>query len=85
MPSKTVWFSLSDLNDLQIDIMDIIDTWAYSHKKPISLKLIMSRMKRKKIIPATTIKSIEVLLKKGYIRRANTISNKTFFVQLRRV
>lgn len=85
MTNKTVYFNLSEINELQTDIMKFIDIWAHNNKTPIPLKLIIDEMTRESIKKPTTIKAIGVLLRKGYIRRANTISNKTYFVQLRRV
>ena len=84
MIKKTVWVSLSEINELQTKIMRLIDVWAHNNKTPIPLKLIKDKMKEEGIIEPTTIKALGVLLRKGYLRRANTISNKTYFVQLRR-
>lgn len=85
MTNKTVYFNLSDINELQTDIMKLVDEWAHNNKTPIPLKLIMTTMEEKKVLRPTIIKALNSLLKKGYIRRANIISNKTYFVQLRRV
>jgi hypothetical protein len=85
MVEKTVWVSLNEINELQTKIMRLIDLWAHNNKTPIPLKLIRDKMKEEGIVEPSTIKALGVLLKKGYIRRAHTISNKTYFVQLRGV
>lgn len=85
MPNTT-YTNLSEVNDLQKGIMIFIEKWVHEKKTPIPLKEIIGCMESEsKIKSYTTIKALNELLKKGYIRRAYTISNKTFFVQLRRV
>lgn len=81
----TIYVSLLELNVLQTDIMKFISWWVHEKKVPVPLKEIIASMTSKGIKSPTTIKSINVLLKKGYIRRAVIISNKTFFVMLRSV
>lgn len=83
--TKTIYIKLSELSDLQEDIMRYVDIWVHTEKTPIPLKEIIENMKARGIKDQTTIKAIRVLLVKGYIRRSNEISNKTSFVQLRRV
>ena len=83
--AKTVYYSLSEINGIQTDIMRLIDVWAHNNKTPIPLKVIKDQMKAEGVIEPTTIKALGVLLQKGYIRRAVTISNKSYFVMLRRV
>lgn len=82
---KTRYTNLSDVNELQTNIMKFVDIWVRSEKTPIPLKEIILNMTSSGVKSPTTIKAIGALLKKGYIRRAVTISNKTTFVQLRRV
>jgi hypothetical protein len=65
--------------------MQFVDIWVHMEKTPVPLNEIIARMQADGIKSFTTINAINSLLKKGYIRRALTISNKTFFVQLRRV
>lgn len=83
--TKTIYIKLSELSNLQEDIMKYIDIWVHTEKTPIPLREVIANMKHKGIKEQTTIKAIRVLLVKGYIRRSNEISNKTTFVQLRRV
>lgn len=65
--------------------MKFVDFWVHEKKTPIPLKEIIIAMTKENIDKNTTIYSLKILLKKKYIRRAVTISNKTTFVQLRRV
>lgn len=83
--TKTVYTSFSELNTLQTNIMKFVGWWAHEKKTPIPLKEIIANMTKEGVKSPTTIKSINVLLKKGYIRRAVVISNKSYFVQLRSV
>lgn len=85
MSIKTTYVNHSEINELQIKIMQAIDIWAHEQKTPIPLKEIIYRMTMQGIKDFTTIKALKVLLNKGYIRRSSEISNKSAFVQLRRV
>lgn len=83
--TKTLYVSLSEVNNVQTSIMEFVDVWVHTEKTPVPLKEIISTMLTEGIKSPTTIKAINVLLKKGYIRRAIIISNKSSFVQLKRV
>jgi len=72
-----------DINKLQHDIMIFIDGWARTKKTPIPRKEIIKDMEVKGVKNFTAINAINSLIKKGYIRRAVTISNKTYYIQLR--
>lgn len=76
---------LKEINRLQQDIMKHVDVWAHTNKTPIPLREIITHMQGEGVKDFTTVNAINSLLRKGYIRRAVTISNKTFYVQLRRV
>ena len=82
---KTVYIHLNELNELQTRIVHFINEWVHKKKTQVPLKEIISYMKQEGVIEPTVIKSIGVLLKKGYIRRSYHPSNKTFFTQLRTV
>jgi len=73
------------LNKLQRDIMFFVDDWARKEKIPIPRKHIMDEMRSRGIKDFTIVNSLNTLLKNGYIRRAIGTSNKTSYVQLRRV
>ena len=80
---QTVYTNLNELNDLQTRIATVINNWVHQKKTQVPLKEIISTMKQEGVLEATTIKSIGVLIKKGYIRRSYHLSNKTLFTQLR--
>lgn len=82
---KTVYVNLNDLNDLQMRIVKFINVWVHKKKTQVPLKEIIYTMKKEGVLEATIIKSIGVLLKKGYIRRSYHSSNKTYFTQLRTI
>ena len=85
MGDKTIYISLSELNNPQTRIMELIDVWVHQEKTPIPLKEVIKQMEKKGIDKNTTIYSLKILVKNGYIRRSLVISNKTSFVQLRRI
>ena len=80
---KTVYTNLNELNDLQTRIAKFVGEWVHKKKTQVPLKEIISTMKQEGVLEATAIKSIGVLIKKGYIRRSYHPSNRTFFTQLR--
>lgn len=82
---RMVDINLKPINKLQQDIMKFVDHWARTEKTPIPYSEIMKYMKAKGVKSYTIINALNVLLKKGYIRRAVIISNRTFYVQLRKV
>jgi len=82
---KTNYTSLNELNDTQTTIMTYISWWVNEKKTTVPLKEIIDNMIQEGIKKDTTVKALQVLLKKGYIRRAVVISNKSYFVQLRSI
>lgn len=82
---KTTYTNLSELNELQTSIMKYIDYWVHEKKTTTPLQEIIKQMEKNGTKNFTTIKAINVLLRKGYIRRSAEISNRTSFVQLRRI
>lgn len=76
---------LDDINQFHFDIMKVIDTWSSKEKYPISRKFIITTIKKRGYGEPTIINALNSLMRKGYIRRAIGTSNKTYFVQLRRV
>lgn len=81
---KSVYVNL-EIDELQMDIMEFVGDWVRKKKTPVPLKEILSGMQAQGVNKNSTIYSIKILVSKGYIRRAYTISNKTFFVQLKSV
>jgi hypothetical protein len=81
----SIYVDVTGVNRLQREIMLFIDDWARNKKTPIPQKEIILGMVEKGVKTFTTINALNSLLKKGYIRRSCEISNKTFYVQLRRV
>lgn len=72
-------------NQLQRDIMIFVDSYVRSSDVPISRKIIISEMVSRGKKDFTIINSLNSLLKKGYLRRTIGTSNKTSYVQLKRV
>jgi len=87
--SKTQYSPFEEINELQKNIMVFIDRWVREVKKPVPRQEIMKAftdIKKEDHHPAITIEgALNALLRKGYIRRAYSGSNKTFYVQLRNV
>lgn len=82
---KTVYVSISEINELQTDIMEFIGDWVRKKKTPVPLKEIIHSLESDGVSKNNTIYSIKILVSKGYIRRAYTISNKTYFVMLKSI
>lgn len=73
------------LEGVQKQVMQYIDAWSRENDNPVGHSSIIKSMKEKKINKMTTADAIRSLLRKGYIRRAVSISNKTFYVQLGKI
>jgi len=80
---STLYINLSELGDLQEEVMKVIEEWVHVKKTPVPLKEVIAEMVTQGVKKESTIYSLKILIQKGYIRRAYTISNKTYFVQLR--
>jgi hypothetical protein len=80
---EAFYISLSEINELQTNIMLFVSYWVKKKKTPVPQKDIILRMQANGIKNFTTVNALNSLLRKGYIRRAYTISNKTTYVQLR--
>lgn len=82
---RATYISSGDINDLQEEIMRFCMKWVHEQKTPIPRNEIIKYMETKGVNMPTTRASIYSLVKKGYIREAMTISNKTSYVQLRSI
>ena len=83
--AKTKYSPFEEINELQKDIMIFIDQWVRKEKTPVPRKAIMTEMKLRKVPAITAEWAVNALLRKGYIRRAYSGTNKTFYVQLRNI
>ncbi len=81
----TVYRDFFEINKLQTDVMVFIQEWVHCQKTPVPQKEIVDRMKESGIKEPATVYALNTLISKGYLRRAFVISNKTYYVQLRRV
>jgi len=82
---KTMYINLDEVNKLQTEIMNFIDEWVRHQKTPVPHRKILDGMKANGTGFPTTVNALHSLLHKGYIRRAFMISNKTYYVQIRRI
>lgn len=70
------------INELQRQIISFICEYVRENKTPIAQREIVSKLSTN--YPDTTIKaSVRVLVRKGYLRKAVTISNSASYVLLR--
>lgn len=77
---------IGDINHLQRNIMKIIIHWVKTKKTPVPRAYVMkTAIKQEKLGRKTIEASLRVLEAKGYIRRAITLSTKTYYVQLRSI
>ena len=82
---QTVYTNLYGITKLQQKIMRFIDYWVHVEKTPIPRKSIIDEMKTKNEKSSTVVNALNGLLRLGYIRRAVITSNKTYYVQLRKI
>jgi len=82
---KTTYTNLYEITELQQKIMRFVDYWVHVEKSPIPQRKILEEMKSRSQKGSTVVHALNGLLRLGYIRRAIAISNKTFYVQLRRL
>ena len=80
-------FNLQEITRLSQEIVKFIDWWVHTEKTPVPRTEIIKHMKKKGLKEHGVIWALnKILIPKGYIRRAvTTSSNKTFYVQLRRI
>jgi len=83
--SRSIYVEFGEINELQRNIMKFVDWWVHTENTPTPQKEIIIAMRIAGTKSFTTINALNALLRKGYIRRAVIISNKTSYVQLRRV
>lgn len=84
MPNA-IYVDLEDLSVLQIDIMHFVQEWVKTNKTPVSQKDIVHNMEEKGIKNYTVANALGFLVKRGYIRRAYVVSNKTFYVLIKKI
>lgn len=82
---KTLYTNVYEITLLQQRIMHLIDDWVHVEKTPIPQKKILEGMVDQGDKNCTVVNALNGLLKLGYIRRAMIISNKTYYVMLRRI
>lgn len=83
--SKTKYSDYDQVYGFQLQVMLFIDAWVKTEKVPVPRQMIMKAMREKKV-PAVTVEwAINGLLRKGFIRRGYSGSNKTYYVQLRNI
>ena len=81
----TDYVDLEVLTQTQLKIMEIVEDWVKTEKTPIPKTKIVTEMKEKGVVEATTQFGLLGLVKRSYLRKAIIVSNRAYFVQLRRV
>ena len=82
---KTEYVNVKDVTRLQEIIVNYLTERARINNTAISKKDLVLEMKDKGIKTLTTVSALKSLLKKGYIRRASSISNRTYYVLCRTI
>lgn len=77
--------NLTGLSKTQQLIMEVVEAWANQEKTPIARQHIFVKMKGSGVTDPTIKDAVNGLIKKGFIRKAIITSNKTYYVQLKRV
>lgn len=83
--SDTKWNRLFELTELQTEVMLFIQEWVHTENTPVPHSEVLKAMKKKGTKPPSTYNALQKLLKEHYIRKAIVISNKTYYVLLRKV
>ena len=82
--TKTVYTSVGLVSEEQLKILKFINLWVHEKKTPVPYKEIVKEMDKQKVSVRTVEYSVKILVKDGFIRRAQGGGNsKTAFVQLR--
>jgi len=82
MPTTT-YVNLIEISPLQEKVMLFIQSWVKSRKTPVPMRQIVDGMAEQGVKTFTTRDALESLVKKGYIRRAQMTTYRTYFVQIR--
>lgn len=77
--------SFTDINELQEQIMQVVSQWVRMEKTPIAHGYLVDHLVESGVKKSTAVNAIGSLIRKGYIRRSASISNRTFYTQLRSV
>jgi hypothetical protein len=80
---RTIYADYNELNKTDTEIMNFIINWVKIKKKPVPRKEVFASLEAKGLKPATIKFSLSMLVRERYIRKAWTISNQTFYVQLK--
>jgi hypothetical protein len=83
--TRTQYAIFNEINDLQTEIMVFVEYWVHEKKTPIPRQEIVAKMVEKGHHNFTVMNAIESLVRKQYIRKAYTSTNKTSYVQLRKI
>ena len=81
----TSYTNLCKITELQKKIVRFVDYWVHTEKTPVPRKQVIEEMEKRGAKKSTIAHSLNGLLKLGYLRRAVGTSNKTSYVQLRRL
>ena len=84
--SNRFYTNTKDINELQHQIMVFVGFWVHTEKTPVPHRAIIVKMQEQSVKDFTTVNAIAALLRKGYLRKAVTMSNRDrSYVQLRTV
>lgn len=83
--SKTIYHRISEITDLQIEIMRFVDLWVHEKKTIVPQKEVILQMSQRGVHYKGTVNALNGLMNKGYIRKAYNTGNRTSYVALRRI
>jgi hypothetical protein len=81
----TEYTNLHDITELQQVIVRYVDYWVHVEKTPVPQKNIIEEMVARGKKSSAIVHSLKGLIKLGYLRQTVATSNKTSYVQLRRI
>lgn len=82
---KTEYNVFDELTEIQTSVMLFIIDWVRDKKTPVPHSEVLKSMEADGLKQFTIATAINSLLRKKYIRRGYSHSNKTFYVQLRNI
>lgn len=83
----SLYITTKDINDLQIKIIRFANEWAKREKTPIPKMELIEQMEKQNENKFTVLSSLEVLLRKGYLKRVKIYGSgyKTYYQILRSI
>jgi len=74
-----------EIDGLQYAVMCFVKKWANKEKTPVPKKILIKHMALKKVKDYQVLQAVDTLLKKGYLRKAYSYTERTIYVMCRSI